>query len=68
MYVSSSQQATIWRPSTDDSMFELLWIRISSMFIGALNHPPKPLYQTEALLIQLELNLALSYFVVTLIS
>jgi len=47
MYVSSSQQATIWRPSADDSMFELLWIRISSMFIGALYHPPKPLYQTE---------------------
>jgi len=54
---SSSQQATVSRPSADNSKFELLWICASSMFVGALFHPPKPLYQTEALLNQLELNL-----------
>jgi len=34
-----------------------MWIRTSSMFINALYHPPKLLYQTETLLNQLELNL-----------
>ena len=55
VYVNSAQQAIVWRPSADDNTFELLWIRTSKLFIGALYHPPKPLYQPEALLNQLEL-------------
>ena len=31
-------------------MFELQWPKIGDMFIGAVYHPPKPLYKTELLL------------------
>jgi len=49
VYVNSAQQAIVWRPSADDNTFELLWIRTCKLFIGVLYHPPKPLYQPEAL-------------------
>jgi len=31
-------------------MYEILWVRVGSVFIAALYHPPKPMYDTEALL------------------
>ena len=40
------------------SQFELLWIRVQTqsrtMFVGALYHPPNPLYQSTALLDHIE--------------
>jgi len=28
-------------------MFELQWSKIGNMFVGAVYHPPKPIYKTE---------------------
>ena len=48
----------IWTCPGDVSQFELLWIRVQTqwrtMFVGALYHPPKPLYQSTALLDHIE--------------
>ena len=57
MYVRTSLHAAVWRPKTDDDIFELLWIRTGEVFVGALYHPPKPIYKPEALLNQLEQSL-----------
>ena len=57
VYVRTSLHAAVWRPKTDDDIFELLWIRTGDVFVGALYHPPKPIYKPEALLNQLEQSL-----------
>jgi len=47
----------LWTYSRDDRSIELLWTVIGSNIIGALYHPPKPIYQSEALLNYVELSL-----------
>ena len=47
VYVHSTLPATEWKPKTDNRLFELLWVRIGNNFLGALYHPPRPLYNTH---------------------
>ena len=58
VYVSSRLSADVWTCPADSPQFELLWIRVQdqqhSIFIGAIYHPPKPLYQYTALLQYIE--------------
>ena len=58
MYVNRRFSADVWTCPGDVSQFELLWIRVQTqwrtMFVGALYHPPKPLYQSTALLDHIE--------------
>ena len=35
-------------------MYELQWVRVGNTFVGALYHPPKPLYQPIELLDYIE--------------
>jgi len=48
----------VWTCPADSPQFELLWIRVQdkqhSIFIDAIYHPPKPLYQYTALLQYIE--------------
>jgi len=57
VYMRTSLHATVWRLTNDDDTFELLWIRTGEVFVGALYHPPKPIYKYEALLNHLEQSL-----------
>ena len=57
IYVKSELRPTVWTYSRDDRSIELLWTVIGSDIIGALYHPSKPVYQTEALLNYVELSL-----------
>ena len=54
VYVVNHLQATVWTCSGDSLQYELLWVRVriddQDVFVGALYHPPKPLYQPSALL------------------
>jgi hypothetical protein len=38
----------------DNQAFELMWVRVQrktrDVIVGALHHPPKPVYKTNALL------------------
>ena len=54
LYVRTSIQASVWTYSADDRTYELLWIRVGSVFIAVLYHPPKPIYTTEGLLNYIE--------------
>jgi len=54
LYVQTTLQASVWKHSSDDRTYELLWIRVGGVFIAALYHPPQPLYTTEALLYYIE--------------
>lgn len=58
VYVNSSLSADVWTCPGDSTQFELLWVRVQalnhSIFVGALYHPPKPLYQPAALLDYIE--------------
>lgn len=58
MYVNNRLHATVWLSPNDESIYELLWVRVQNskrdVLIGALYHPPKPIYQTSALLTHLE--------------
>ena len=58
MYVNNRLHATVWLSPIDESIYELLWVRVQNskrdVLIGALYHPPKPIYQTSALLTHLE--------------
>ena len=54
LYVRESLQATPWVCTGDDRAFELLWVKVNNVFVGALYHPPKPCYATELLLDYLE--------------
>jgi len=58
VYVNSRLSANTWTGPGDLSDFELLWVHVQAerrdIMIGALNHPPKPLYRTNALLDYLE--------------
>jgi len=60
VYVADKLQAGVWTcPSGNNvASYELLWVRVwddaRDVFIGALYHPPKPVYPTSALLDYLE--------------
>ena len=51
IYVKSNLLASVYIPCNDDSIYEVLWIKLQNQgctsFIGALYHPPKPLYRTD---------------------
>jgi len=53
MYVRRSMSTTVWTTPDLDSVFEMLWVKVSSSgdvtFVGALYHPPQPLYRTSEL-------------------
>ena len=50
LYVRSSLQSAEWIYSADNREYELSWVRVGSVFIGAMYHPPKPRYSLDALL------------------
>jgi Reverse transcriptase (RNA-dependent DNA polymerase)/Endonuclease/Exonuclease/phosphatase family len=54
LYVRSTLHATVWKYSADDPTYEIHWVRVGSVFIAALYHPPKPLYDEKALLDYIE--------------
>ena len=49
VYVHSSLNAiaSIWTASESNHSFELLWVRVGSIFIGAPYHPSRALYTTD---------------------
>jgi len=58
LYVRSTLQPTAWRYSSDDSQFELLWVRINSgTVVGAIYHPPRPIYSVMSLLDYIEASI-----------
>jgi len=60
VYVSDrlGLQARVWDYQGDSQEHELMWIKVQSasrdILIGALYHPPKPIYQPSSLLDRLE--------------
>jgi len=58
VYVNRRLSADVWTCPGDVSQFELLWIRVQTqwrtVFVGALYHPPKPLYESTELLDHIE--------------
>jgi hypothetical protein len=55
MYVRSTLQSSIWAYSSDNPIYELLWIRVGSdALVAALYHPPKPNYKPAELLDYIE--------------
>ena len=54
VYVRSALSSTVWTYSADDRTYELHWQRVGELFIGALYHPPRPTYATDALLNYIE--------------
>ena len=55
-YVRSTLQSATWKPGADDKTYELQWTKVGSDLVGALYHPPKPLYSVESLLNHIEAN------------
>jgi len=54
MYVRSTLPVSIWVYSADDRAFELLWMHVGNLFIGALYHPPRPQHSADSLLDYIE--------------
>lgn len=50
VYVRSDLQSTVWTYSADDRVYEIHWQRVGDLFLGAVYHPPRPLYTTDSLL------------------
>jgi len=50
LYVRSTLQWVVWKHDADDRTYELQWLRIGDTYVGALYHPPRPLYSTDSLL------------------
>ena len=44
IYVRSTLQSSVWVHSSDVGTYELLWVRVEAVVIGALYHPPRPQY------------------------
>ena len=44
----------VWTYSADNPTYELLWADVGDMFIGALYHPPRPLYTPDSLFYYLQ--------------
>ena len=58
VYVNSQMPATALTWPSDSPLFELLWVHVRTgardMIIGALYHPPQPMYNTSDLLHHIE--------------
>jgi hypothetical protein len=55
MYVLSAIQSSVWTHSANDPTYVLLWVRVgNNAFVGALYHPPKPIYRQLDLLNYIE--------------
>ena len=54
IYVNNHLRSSLWKPPSDQLNFELLWVRVQSAefdaIIGAIYHPPKPIYPVTDLL------------------
>ena len=57
IYVRSALKSSTWTFSADNSIFEIMWIRIGDVFIAVVYHPPKPIYRTESFIDHIELCL-----------
>ena len=61
VYVNSRMSATLWTCPNDSPLFELLWVHVCmdvrDVIVGALYHPPKPIYQTSEFLNHIEVCL-----------
>jgi len=53
MFVRRSMSTTVWTIPDLNPVFEMLWVKVSRSsdvtFVGALYHPPRPLYRTTDL-------------------
>lgn len=60
MLVSDALQAEEFTIDGDKRAFELLWVKITGLnrviYVAALYHPPKPIYETSDLMCRLELT------------
>jgi hypothetical protein len=54
LYVRSTLQSSVWTYSADDRKYELQWVRVGDVFVAALYHQPRPLNQTDSLLVYIE--------------
>ena len=57
LYVLSTIQSSVWTYSADDDKYELLWVCVgndNNTFVGALYHPPNPIYNQLDLLNYIE--------------
>jgi len=54
VYVRTSLKAEIWHYSSDNSVFELMWVTIGDLFVGVAYQPPKPSYDLESFLDYIE--------------
>ena len=54
LYTRSLLHSVSWIPAAHDPTFEMQWSKIGNIFIGALYHPPKPMYKAELLLDHIE--------------
>ena len=54
IYVRSTLQSSVWTHSSDVETYELLWVRVEAVVIGALYHPPRPQYAVESLVDYIE--------------
>jgi exonuclease III len=50
VYAWSSLPSSEWIYEGDDRLYEVIWVRVTKVFIAAVYHPPKPVYQAEQLL------------------
>ena len=61
VYVNSQLPADVWTCPGDSAVYELLWVCVKVVcrpfLVGALYHPPKPLYQPSALLDYVETSI-----------
>ena len=58
VYVSNRLSSSLWKPASDQSDFQLMWVRVQSnehdAIIGAIYHPPKPIYAVADLLCHID--------------
>ena len=54
MYGHDTIQSTVWTAAKDHRAFELHWQKLGKVFLGAVYHPPRPLYTSESILKYIE--------------
>ena len=54
VYVRDTIQSIVWTAAKDDRAFELHWQKLGEVFLGAVYHPPRPLYTSESILKYIE--------------
>ena len=54
VYVRTTLPSSEWIYEGDDRLYEVIWVRVTNVFIAAVYHPPKPLYRAEQLLDYIE--------------